>query len=164
MPSIRDQSSSPEVIFGIDNDNFKHYWSSKDNEPDKYILISLKYPIIVNGIGMKINKDDLYSNYTIETTLDFIKWDSTSFNPTTIDDDSNNVFWEHYVDLSGLQISRFIKIIPSKPCGKYSINAKLFALYGLEFFGKILNPFFITFRHCKFQIFEKLLLYFVILI
>ena len=147
VPSTRSDSNEAKIIFGIGNEGYTSYWSSNNNEPNKYVLISFKFPSIIQGIGIRTLPIDLYSTYTIKTSIDMINWDSDTINSLEKNNGESH-FWEHYFQLSNLKLCRFVIIIPGEPYGEGTLKVSNFAFYGLEFFGKFLFSPYLSCAQC----------------
>ena len=121
----------PKYVFGIDNEKYLKYWSTFYDESNKYISFQMKYAIQLEGIGLACAGVDWYPQYRIETSLDLIEWDYSS--TITVQRKPGNVHL--YFPLSNGKRCRFLKITPLG-----SIQNTNFALYGVDFFGRIINP------------------------
>ena len=121
----------PKYVFGIDNEKYKKFWSTFYDESNKYISFQMKYAIQLEGIGLACAGVDWYPQYRIETSLDLIEWDYSS--TITVQGKPGNVHL--YFPLSNGKRCRFLKITPEG-----SIQNTNFAIYGVDFFGRIINP------------------------
>ena len=122
----------PKYVLGIDNENYTSYWSTVENESNKYISFQMKYAIHLEGIGIACSRIDWYTQYRIETSLDLIEWDYNS----TITVPENSKSQHLYFPLSHGKRCRFLKLTPLGS----SIKNVNFAIYGIDFFGRIINP------------------------
>ena len=135
VPSVSAVSSDPKILLKRDGTT-DGYWSSNSNEPNKFLMFSIKYQIKVNGIGFVTYYKDLYSEYTVSISNDLINWDFFNF---SIKDhqmiyDGENI----YSQISNLKPGRFIKITPLSPWQEYTTVYKNFAIYRIDFFGKLI--------------------------
>ena len=140
-PSIRTttggKSSDVKVIFGIPNNTQDLYWSSVDDEINRYIAIYLKYPIILEGIAIRNNKIDWFKEYLINCSNDMITWDyQTTFSTTDIEPSFNGT-QTFYFQLEKSTPCKFINITPHS---LYENQITNYAFYRIELFGRILNP------------------------
>ena len=145
VPSKSTPSKEPCVLFGINLSTSANYWSSEGNEPNKYIKFAFKYPILLNGIGLSGFYLDWFAGYKISTSSDSINFDSScDINVTDKGLKLQNVE-KIYAPLNGLKPRKFIIITTLDPWQEYSKNPANFALYGVDFFGKMIKNYH---NHC----------------
>ena len=149
-------SSSPEVLFGINNKHYTKCWVSVNNNPNKYLYIKFMYSMITEGIGIANYPIDWYSNYTLSYSNDLIQWDSSTIIDTTSFDTSKNNLRLYFPLTHKSKPCKFINITPSAESFSEKINL---AFYGIEFFGTLLNPFQICTKNSKY--FSKIFFYFI---
>ena len=164
VPSSRTSSEHPssdrKVVFGIENTDYRKFWVTEDTEDVKYIFISLKYPISIEGIGIVNNKSDWYSQYLIRSSNDMIQWHEQTFDTSHLSFESTQRF---YFELEESPPCRYINITPTQKALHEKVN---YAFYGIEFFGTIhnlfrgtcwnLNHFFFKFFSISFTLFLNL--------
>ena len=127
------ESGSVKVLFGIHNDGENLYWSSDDNEANKYITIYLKYSLFIEGIGIRNNQVDWYKEYSIGCSNDLISWD---YQTISTENRIHPGFQNLYFPLKP-QTCRVIKI---KSLSSYQKQSSNYAFYRIEFFGRFIDP------------------------
>ena len=145
VPSLLNEddikSYDPKVLFGIENPNYQYFWSTALNEKFKYVFISFKYPIKLEGIGINNFYSDWYPAYNITASNDLINWYYSTIlwvNKTFTPDKKDQI----YLELKRSAPVKYINITP------YINKDQNYAFYGIEFFGTILNPY----QNCTNQI------------
>ena len=136
VSSQRSESNSPYVLFDYKYNKNVDYWSTENNDTNKFIIFSFKHILKLNGIEIKTNIGDWYEGYEISASMDMISWTSQ----TTVLKGDFKEFAPLYFPIFGFKYGRFIKITPYGD--KYD-GSKNFALYRVEFYGKVIKEIFI---------------------
>ena len=131
VPSTRAANLSTKFVLGIDNERYVKYWSTVNNEPNMFISFQMKYPVILEGIGIATGRIDWFPHYIISTSIDLIQWHNQTINVQQPYQNQHLFF-----DLSFKTQCRFINITPSGT----PPDSNNFALYGVDFFGWLVNP------------------------
>ena len=132
-------SGSEKIVFGIYNDSHI-FWSSINEEPNKFISIFLKYSIILEGIGIRNYSEDWYKKYLINCSNDLITWDyQVNFSTESIRNlDGEKQLEDFYFPLPKSKPCKFINITPYS---SYPQQLSNYAFYRIELFGRILDPY-----------------------
>ena len=143
VPSFKEGSSDPKILIDRNSDTSK-YWSSQDNESNKYILFSFKYKLKITGIGFSNYFKDLYSGYNVSISNDLIKWDAYhDFSITNRDISQDYIYI--YEPINFIKYERFVKVTPLSTRQEYTTNNNNYAFYQIDFFGKLF-PMILTFK------------------
>ena len=141
VPSYRTDSSpssDAKVLFGINNSNYSLFWSSVNNETNKFVFFKLKYSLLLEGIGITNNYIDWYPKYKVDVSNDFISWDSFEISLNEDYFNSNYSGSIYFGVPKSRRLCKFINITPSEE--HYDIHRN-YAFYGIEFFGELINPY-----------------------
>lgn len=77
-------SGSNGPYYGNDND-LNTYWSAKDNKPNHWWMVDLKYSYFISGYEVVWKENNVLYKYKIEVSTDKVKWD------TVVDKTKNNI-------------------------------------------------------------------------
>ena len=134
--STGSESGSVKVLFGIYNNDKHVYWSSKDNERNKFITIYLKYSVFLEGLGIQNNYVDWYKEYSIIYSDNIISWDYE----TTISTEEHYPFTGHQSFYFPINNPHPCKVIKIQPLKEYDNQKSNYAFYRIELFGRIIDP------------------------
>ena len=129
VSSTRADSSNPEVVLGYGTKKSIEYWSTKNEDTNKYIIFAFHHTLKLRGVEINTSTNDWFEGYNISSSMDLIKWDSELINTSNSLD-----FKPYYFSTSSLSFGKFIKI---EPYGNNRVSAPNFALYKVDFYGKI---------------------------
>ena len=127
------------VVFGINSSENTSFWSSKNNEQNKFISISLKYSVILEGIGIRNYCVDWYKKYLISCSNDLISWDyQTVISTEEYNPKEEQKFLNLHFDIPKSTPCKFINITPAE---SYDGQLTNYAFYRIEFFGQVIDPY-----------------------
>ena len=138
VPSYSQNSKAPSVIFGINNSNYKLYYSTEVKLSSRYIFFDFKrFYLVLEGISIITDDIDWFEEYQIKTAFNKADFD---YSFTITNNNYPELSWQHF----SFPITKPCRYINISVEGKTHYSNDNFAVYGMEFFGNVYSDKHVT--------------------